>query len=204
MPVDYGIEKSMRCKKGISLSLVALMLLVGGGCLPRSLPPVAAGVTLQPGRYLKEYYRAHDFNPERLIYSLGTFTLKTARGVNPDTFLPLFQTELALAFKANGLILATAGDRGFISGTVQLAKVSGTSLRFLFGKISAELIVSGTITQGEQTLFAFLDRVQVSSPVKPRLAAPKEVELLLQQAAKTFAAHLLTEMLLHGLTPGAG
>ncbi len=181
----------------ISLSVVL-------ACVPRPLPPALTGVTLQPGRYLKEYYRAPGFTPDRVTYALTPFTLKTAQGVAPDTFPSLLMTELARAWEANGLKLARSGDACLVSGTVQLVRVRGTSLRFLFGKISIDLIVSGAITQGEQTLFAFFDRVQLTSPINPGLAAPKEVELLLKQAARTFASHLLTELLLHGLPPEAG
>jgi len=184
--------------------LVALIILGGGACVPRTLPSAPGGVTLQPGRYLKEYYRAPEFTPDREIYALAPFTLKTAQGVAPDTFGPLFMTELSDAFEANGLELAPPGNACLVSGTVQLVKVSGTSLRFLFGKMSADLVVSGAITQGEQTLFAFNDLVHLTSPLTPGLAASKEVELLLKQAARTFASHLLTELLLHGLTPEAG
>lgn len=190
--------------KSISLGLLALVIMGGGGCVPRTLPSAPGGVTLQPGRYLKEYYRAPGFTPDRVTYALTPFTLETAQGVAPDTFQSLLMSELAQAFKANGLKLARSGDACQVSGAVQLVRVSGTSLRFLFGKISVDLIVSGAITQGEQTLFAFKDRVQLTSPLNPGLAAPKEVELLLKQAARTFASHLLTELLLHGLPPEAG
>jgi hypothetical protein len=37
----------------------------------------------------------------------------------------------------------------------------------------------------------------MSSPVNPGPPAPKEDELLLRQAARTFASHLLNEMLLY-------
>ena len=66
------------------------------------------------------------------------------------------------------------------------------------GKISAGLEVSGAITREGQTLFAFRDRVRVTSPVKPGPPAPKEGELLLRQAVQAFVNHLLTELLLHG------
>jgi uncharacterized membrane protein len=196
--------KSMGFTKSISLGLLALVIMGGGGCVPRPLPPALTGVTLQPGRYLKVYYRAPGFSPDRVTYALTPFTLETAQGVAPDTFQSLFMSELAQAFKANGLKLTRSGDACQVSGTVQLVRVSGTSLRFLFGKISVDLIVSGAITQGEQTLFAFFDRVHLTSPLNPGLAAPKEVELLLKQAARTFASHLLTELLLHGLAPEEG
>ncbi len=190
--------------KSISRGLMALIIMGGGGCVPRPLPSAPTGVTLQPGRYLKEYYRAPGFTPDRATYALTPFTLETAQGVVPDTFQSLLMSELAQAFKANGLKLAPPKDACLVSGTVQLVRVSGTSLRFLFGKISVDLIVSGAITQGEQTLFAFKDRVQLTSPLNPGLAAPKEVELLLKQAARTFVSHLLTELLLHGLPPEEG
>ena len=185
---------TMWIKKRTSFGLmVALAMVCLWGCAPRLKPALPPDVTLQPGRYLKEYYRAPGFSPDRLTYALTPFTPETAQGVAPDTFPSLLMTELTDAFKANGLKLARSGDACQVSGAVQLVKVSGTSLRFLFGKISVDLIVSGVITQGEQTLFAFFDRVHLTSPLNPGLAAPKEVELLLKQAARTFASHLLTE-----------
>jgi hypothetical protein len=194
----------MCVRKYISLGLTALMLLSGWGCAPRFRPEASGGVTLQPGRYLNACYRAPDFAPARLTYSLTPFSVDAARGLTPETFGPLFQAELAQALKANGLELAPAADAAGISGAVHLVKISGPVYRFIFGKISADLIVSGSITQGEQTLFAFQDRVQVSSPANPGLAAPKEVELLLRLAVKTFAAHLLTELLIYGVPEAAG
>jgi hypothetical protein len=75
----------------------------------------------------------------------------------------------------------------------------GAALRFFRGKIDADLVVSGAITRGGDTLFAFQDRFRLSSPVNPGPPAPKEDDLLLRQAAQTFATHLLNELLLYGL-----
>ncbi len=75
--------------------------------------------------------------------------------------------------------------------------IQGRTLRFIRGKIDAALVVSASITRGGDTLFACQDRISMSSPVNPGPPAPKEDELLLRQAARTFAIHLLNEMLLY-------
>jgi hypothetical protein len=187
--------------KQIALRLCLALLMLGcGSCVPRPLPPVS-GVTLQPGRFLAGYYAAPDFAPDQVTYDLEPFTVEQARDVDPAGFQALLQTELAQAWEANGL--KVKGPQGVcrVSGAVRLVSVKGTKLRFLTGRIAARLEVSGVITQEGRTLFAFSDRVQVSSPVNPGPAAPKEQEILLRQAARTFVNHLLTELLLYG-SPG--
>ena len=104
--------------------------------------------------------------------------------------------ELTRAWEANGLKLSPQGQTA-VTGVVQYVALRGESLRWLTGKIGADLVVSGAITQGTETLFAFQDRFRLSSPVNPGPPAPKEDELLLRQAAHAFAAHLLNEMLLY-------
>ncbi len=104
--------------------------------------------------------------------------------------------ELNLAWRANGLKLSPQGDT-VVNGVVQSVAVRGTALRFLRGKIDADLVVSAAITRGGDTLFACQDRISLSSPVNPGPPAPKEAELLLRLAARTFAVHLLNEMLLY-------
>jgi hypothetical protein len=198
MTVDYGNERAMCSSRFLSLAFLALIM-VGGGCV-RALPPSPAGVTLQPGRYLEAYYRAPDFSPVQFPYSLTPFTLETAQGVTPDTFLPLLERELVRAWEANGLKVAAQGDACLLSGTVHQVSVRGTSLRFLLGRIKADLSVSGAITREGQTLFAFQDRIHLTSPLKPGPSAPKEVELLLRQVVRTFTIHLMNELLLHGFT----
>ena len=80
---------------------------------------------------------------------------------------------------------------------MQQVEIRGAPLRLLLGKITAQLTVSGAITRGNETLFAFQDRFSLSSPLNPGPPAPKERELLLHQAARTLAAHLLNELLLY-------
>ena len=176
---------------------LALLILSGPGCLLRPLPGPIAGVTLQPGRFLTGFYSAPDFAPEKVTYDLEPFTVEQAREVDPHDFQALLQTELVQTWEANGL--KVKGPQGVcrLTGAVRLVSVKGTQLRFLMGRISARLEVSGAITQEGRTVFAFSDRVQVSSPVNPGPAAPKEREILLRQAARTFVNHLLTELLLY-------
>ena len=104
--------------------------------------------------------------------------------------------ELTLAWRANGLKVLPQGDT-VVSGVVQYVAVRGRAFRFLTGKIDADLVVSGAITRGGATLFACQDRISLSSPVNPGPPPPKETELLLRLAARTFAVHLLNEMLLY-------
>lgn len=182
-------------KKSLSWGLLALVLTLSGGCLPRPLPALPAGLTLQPGRYLSESYRASGFVADQVTYTLAPFTVAQAQNIAADTFQSLLQAELARAWEANGLKVAPRGDV-VLAGTVQLVRVN-KGLRFLVGRISADLLVSGAITRGEQILFAFQDRIHLASPVNPGPPAPKENELLLQQVIRNFSDHLLTELLLH-------
>jgi hypothetical protein len=193
----YGNQMTMGIRKRTSLGRVAaLCLLCLWGCAPRLAPATPEGVRLAPGRYLTAYYRAPDFAPAQATYVLSPFVVATAQGVDAETFKGLFMEELTLAFRANGLKLADQGDT-VVSGTVQFVAVRGASLRFIRGKIDADLIVSAAITTGNDIRFAAQDRISLSSPVNPGPPAPKEEELLLRQAARTFAVHLLNEMLLY-------
>jgi hypothetical protein len=192
----YGNQMSMMMSKGTSRLAAAMVLFCLWGCAPRLAPATPEGVTLAPGRYLTAYYRAPDFTPAQATYRLSAFEVETARGVDGDAFKALFMEELTLAFRANGLKLSETGDT-VVGGTVQYVAIRGAALRFLRGKIDADLVVSGVITRGGETLFAAQDRISLSSPVNPGPPAPKERELLLRQAARTFAVHLLNEMLLY-------
>ena len=195
----------MWCTKQIVLGLCLALLMVGGGsCGPRPLPSPVEGVTLQPGRYLEGYYAAPGFAPDQVTYALEPFAVEKAQGIDPDSFRDLLQTELTQAWEANGLKLKGAKGVCRLSGTVLRVRVKGEHFRFLTGQISAQLEVSGAITRGDETLFAFSDRVKVSSPVNPGPPAPKERELLLRQAVRAFLNHLLTELLLQGVPEGAG
>ncbi|MFZ5453643.1 MAG: hypothetical protein ACOZF2_17435 [Thermodesulfobacteriota bacterium] len=184
--------------KQIALRLcLTLLMFCGAGCVPRPLPPVA-GATLEPGRFLAGFYLAPDFAPEQVTYDLEPFTVEVTREVAPAPFQALLQEELTQAWEANGL--KVRGPQGVcrLTGVVHQIRLKGTRLRFLTGKIKADLEVSGAITQAGRTVVAFSDRVKVDSPLNPGPPAPKERELLLRQAARTFVNHLLTEILLHG------
>ena len=188
---------TMRMRKFTSWGLVVILCLVGqAGCAPRLAPATPAGVALSPGRYLTAYYRAPDFSPAQAAYVLTPFRVETAQGVAADTFQALFMEELTQAWRANGLKLSEKGDT-IVDGVVQWVTVRGAAFRFLRGRIDADLVISGAVTRGDVTLFAWQDRITISSPVNPGQPAPKEDELLLRQAARTFAIHLLNEMLLY-------
>ena len=193
----YGNQMTMRMKKFTSWGLMVILCLLGqGACAPRLAPATPSGVTLSPGRYLTAYYRAPDFTPAQAAYVLTPFRVETVQGVAADIFQALFMEELTQAWRANGLKLSGQGDT-VVDGVVQRVAIRGAAFRFLRGRIDADLVVSGAITQGGDILFACQDRITISSPVNPGPPAPKEDELLLRQAARTFASHLLNEMLLY-------
>lgn len=193
----YGNQMTMGIRAITSSGLVAALCVVClWGCAPRLAPATPGGVALSPGRYLTSYYRAPDFNPAKGTYVLKPFPMETVQGVAPDLFQGFFMEELTQAWRANGLKVADQGDLA-VSGVVQYAAVRGASLRFLRGKIDADLVVSAAITRGGDIQFACQDRISLGSPVNPGAPAPKEDELLLRQAARTFATHLLNEMLLY-------
>jgi len=188
---------TMRIKAVTSLGLVvALCVVCYWGCAPRLPSATPAGVALQPGRYLTMYYRAPDFAPAQATYALGPFPVEAVQGFPGGTFQDLFIQELTQAWRANGLKLSPQGDT-VVSGVIQWVAIRGAVFRFLRGKVVAELEVSGAITRGGDIRFAFQDRISLSSPVNPGPPAPKEDELLLRQAARTFASHLLNELLLY-------
>ncbi|MCX5893153.1 MAG: hypothetical protein NTW80_09315 [Deltaproteobacteria bacterium] len=175
--------------------ICALALVCLWGCAPRISPTLPAGIALQPGRYLTAAYRAPDFDPARTTYALESFRVETAQEVDPEAFQTQFQEELTRALHANGLKLDPLSPTA-LSGAVQQVEIRGAAFRLLTGKITAYLTVQGVISRGDEILFAFQDRIKLSSPVNPGSPAPKERELLLAQAARTFAAHLLNELLL--------
>jgi hypothetical protein len=193
----YGNQMTMVMRKRTSLGLILALCLVSlWGCAPRLSPATPAGVELRPGRYLTAYYRAPDFAPAQAKYILTPFPVETAQGVAADNFQKLFMEELTEAWRANGLKLSPQGDTE-VNGVVQRVAVRGMAFRLIRGKIDAELVVSASLTRGGDTLFAGQDRISLSSPVNPGPPAPKEEELLLRQAARTFGVHLLNEMLLY-------
>jgi hypothetical protein len=192
-------QLAMWLRKSLApLSLWLALVLAGApGCAPRLTPVTPEGLSLAPGRYLTYFYRAPDFEPSRAVYVIKPFSVEQARGVASETFGSIFQEELVRAWQANGLRLAPQGD-AVLSGAIHAVKLRGASFRFLTGKISVDLVISGAIVKGGETLFAFKDRLHLASPIKPGPPAPKETELLLRDAARTMAAHLLNEMLLYG------
>jgi len=193
----YGNQNAMDMRRCTSLGLVLALCLMGlWGCAPRLSPAVPPGVSLQPGKYLTAFYRAPDFAPAQATYILKPFPVEMVRGFPADTFQALFMQELTQAWQANGLRISPQGET-VLSGVVQYVAIRGTSFRFIRGKIDADLVVSGAITRGDETVFACQDRISLSSPVNPGPPAPKEDELLLRLAARTFANHLLNEMLLY-------
>ncbi len=189
----------MQANRGPVRLFLILLWVASMGCRAH-LPAPPPGITLQPGRYLTAVFQAPEFAPDQTAYSLETFTVDASQGVEAGAFQTLFRTELARALEANGLKQETSQEACRLSGSVQLAALRGTRLRFIFGSISVELIVSGTITRGEEILFAFQDRVDITSPTRAG-TAPKEVEILLRQAVQTLAVHLLNELLLRKLPP---
>jgi hypothetical protein len=162
------------------------------------MPALPPGIVLTPGCYLTAFYRDPAFQAGRTAYIIQPFTVEQASGVAADTLQSLLQEELSRAWQANGLKLAPQGETA-VAGTVQYADLRGSSLRWLTGKISTNLVVSGAITRDGATVFAFQDRLHLTSPINPGPPAPKEAELLLRAAARTFAVHLLNELLLYGL-----
>ena len=136
-------------------------------------------------------------------YALGPFTVEHAQGVAPETFVALFRGELARAWQDNGLKLSDKKPDCRLALTNHQVTVASGSLRFLRGKISAQLAASGTISQNGQVLFAFRDRLSLNSPVSPGPPAPKESELLLKEVSRALVHRLLNELLLHGLTADA-
>jgi hypothetical protein len=119
-------------------------------------------------------------------------------------FAQLFQEELLGAWEAQGLKLSPQGNACRLDGTIHSLSVRGERFRRVTGRMFAVLTISGTITHDEQVVFAFRDRVAVSSPLAPGPPAPKEKELLLRQLGRETVNHLLNELLLHGDTAESG
>jgi hypothetical protein len=196
MTINCGNQLAMWIKKRTSLALIGtLTLMLIWGCAPRLAPALPADIVLQPGRYLTSVYRAPDFPAARTVYALEPFTIQAAQGVDPDSLQAQLQDELSRALKANGLKIDPKSDT-VLRGTVQTVEIRGASIRFITGKITAYLTISGAISRGDVTLFAFQDRISLTSPVNPGPPPPRETELLLHLAVRTFAIHLLNGLLL--------
>lgn len=186
------------------IALIPMFFCATCGCGAKLLPAAPAGLTWQPGRYVKDSYFAPGFKPGEATYLLTPFRVTAAGGDNAAMFLKLFQEELAQAWEAQGLKVSPQDTTCRLEGTIQCLSVRGSRLRRITGRLHAVLTISGAITQGDQVLFAFQDRVAVSSPLAPGPPAPKEKELLLRQLARETVHHILNELLLHGDTADSG
>jgi hypothetical protein len=194
------MEMAMRRLFFLMACVLAASLAALGACAPLKLPPPPAGVPLLPGQYVRLSYFAPDFTPEDVAYSFNNFTVAPGNIAASGTFQKIFQDELVRAWQAQGLKLDHGQEAARLSGSIQYLSVKGARLRWLSGRIFASLTIAGTITRGDQMLFAFQDQIILSSPVSPGFAAPREQELLLRQLAQEAAYHILNELLLHGRT----
>jgi len=192
--------RRMPCLVAFALAALAVV----SACAPRPLPAGPSGLALQPGRYVSECYFAPGFKPGEVAYALTPFTVAAASDVDAPAFLKLFQEELTRAWQAQGLKLNQGEVAVRLSGAIHQLAVRGARLRLVTGRVHAVLTLSGAIAQGDQVLFAFRDRVLVSSPLAPGPAAPQERLLLLRFLARETVTHLLNELLLHGETAESG
>jgi hypothetical protein len=194
------MEMAMRRLFFLMACVLAAITAVLGACAPLVLPPPPAGVPLQPGQYVRLSYFSPDFKPDNVSYSFNDFTVAPGSDAVTETFQKIFQNELVRAWQAQGLKLDHGKEAVRLSGSIQHLSVQGARLRWLSGRIFASLTIAGTITAGDQVLFAFQDQINLSSPVSPGLIAPREQDLLLRQLAREAAQHILNELLLHGRT----
>jgi hypothetical protein len=193
------MEMAMRRLFFLKACVLAAFLAALGACGPLVLPPPPAGLPLlHPGQYVQESYFAPDFKPEEASYTFAAFTVSPGSEALGEAFRQALQDELARAWQAQGLKVEQGKNVARVSGTIQSLSIKGARLRWLSGRIFASLTIAGTIARGEQVLFAFQDQVDLSSPVSPGLAAPREQELFLHQLAREAAHHILNELLLHG------
>ncbi len=179
----------------LSWPLVLLALCLASGCTPRPLPGEAAGLALQPGNYLSRFFRAADFSPQMQLFRIEAFSLGEVVGLDPELAGQLFQEELQAALTDNGL--RVAGDQAgcAVTGAIDHLSLRSPFIRFFTGKSHADLLVSGAISQGENVVFAFQDRVAFTVLVSPR-QPPLEPPLLARRAFRQFAHNLLNELLL--------
>jgi hypothetical protein len=194
------MEMAMRRMVFLMACVLAVFVAALGACGPLVLPPPPAGLTLHPGQYVRESYLAPGFNPVEVSYTFNVFTVAPGSDAQALAFLKVLQDELGRAWQAQGLKLGRGEQVARVSGTIQHFSLKGARLRWLSGRLFASLTIAGTITRGEQVLFAFQDQINLSSPVSPGLTAPKEQDLLLHQLARETAYHILNELLLHGRT----
>jgi hypothetical protein len=181
-----------------NLIRVLLLLFIGGGlgCAPALHSPDWQGITLQPGRYLSQYFKSPDFSPAPATYHLEDFPLEQVKGLEAGLAARLFQEELRGAMKNNGLNLKPEAAGCILSGQVSLLNLGIPALRWLGGRSNAHLLVTGEIRQGQNIVFAFQDRVNFSLPIDPRRQSSLEPELIARRVIQQFAYNLLNELLL--------
>lgn len=187
-------SQSMR-RRGYCLSCLCLALLFYAGCLQPSLPPPSSGVELGPGRYAREYYASPDFAPTAGRYHLAPIRVEAVSGADPESARRLFQAEVSQALTANGLAVHPAPADLELTLVLHHLEVS-RAFRWLRGRISATLALSGTITHKDRPVFAFRDTLRLTSPLAPGPAAPEETQLLLRQLFREAARRMVNQMLL--------
>jgi hypothetical protein len=197
----------MEMAMGRLLCLIFVVLvLLASSCArgPKPLPSPPAGLTWQPGRYVQASYFAPDFKPDEVSYTLAVFPVEKADRAPAAAFQNTFQEELVRAWQAQGLKVGPGERAVTLSGTIHHLSLRGVRVRWLTGRVHASLTISGTVTRGEQVLFAFRDQVNLSSPLAPGPTAPREQEMLLGRLAREAVHHILNELLLQGRTPDSG
>jgi len=184
----------MRCRILLWLFVLPVLGLVAG-CTPRFQPGEVSGLPLQPGNYLTGFARGADFQPVGQSFRVTAFPLDQVFGIEPEVAGQLFQEEMAAALAANGLNAGKEQPGCTVSGAIDHLSLRSPFIRLLTGKSHADLSVSGAISQGENVVFAFQDRVSFTVLVSPR-QPPLEPSLLARRAFRQFAHNLLNELLL--------
>ncbi|MEJ5329939.1 MAG: hypothetical protein WHT07_07280 [Desulfobaccales bacterium] len=180
---------------GYILPCLCLAFLLAAGCLKPSLPPPSSGVDFRPGSYVREFYAAPDFAPTAGRYHVAPIRVEAVSGAEPESARQLFQAEVSQALTANGLAVNPAPADFELCLVVHRLEVS-RAFRWLRGRISATLALSGTITHKDRPVFAFRDALRLTSPLAPGPAAPEETQLLLRQLFREAARRMVNQMLL--------
>ncbi|MBM4287074.1 MAG: hypothetical protein FJ135_02795 [Deltaproteobacteria bacterium] len=170
--------------------------LVWAGCAKAWQPSDFAGLELQPGRYLHNYYRSPGLDPAAAVYEVGPFAMERVAGLSQEQASRLFNEELVQAMEANGLRVRGEKPELIINGRVARFAVASPFWRFFSGRGHADLRVEGEVRQGQEVVFAFQDQVSIAPPVNPRHRPALEPELIARQAARRFAKNFLNELLL--------
>lgn len=182
--------------RGPALLGFCLALSLAAGCLQPTLPPPPGEVEFRPGRYVREFYAAPDFEPTAGGYHLTPVVVPSPRGVEPEAVRQLLQAEVSQALTANGLTVHPAPADFQLSLVLHHLEVS-RAFRWLRGRISATLALSGTISHRGRPVFAFRDTLRLTSPLAPGPAAPEETQLLLRQLFREAARRMVNQMLLY-------